>query len=123
VQRELDPQPVGSFGKSTHKCDRGLQVGCRLGVCQLLDGLLRCQAQVFNRLGHIVAMAVMTSKVGVVVFEPVPIQRLDGGTRASMQKAAALDKYRIEPLRSTPQWLGARDSQPQCLRSAKPAIV
>jgi hypothetical protein len=69
MQRKLDPQAVRSFGKSTDKGNGGLQVGRRLRVCRSLDRLLRRQAQVLNRLGNIVAMAVVTSKVGVVVFQ------------------------------------------------------
>jgi hypothetical protein len=35
------------------------------------------------------------SEVGVVVFEPVPIQRLDRGATGPMQQAAALGQHRV----------------------------
>src|SRR5260221_12851701 len=71
-------KPGGRFGVS--------ETRCRLapGAKQILYGLAR-----------VGGAAVMVSKLGQVIVDPLLEQRLDRLTRALMQEPAALDQHRV----------------------------
>ncbi|MCY1283203.1 hypothetical protein D9M70_320760 [compost metagenome] len=103
-QRQFLARALGRIGLALEQLDGGAQVPDRLGLRRALQCLLAGAVQVFDRLGHVAAEAVVVGQLAAIVLEPALEQVLDRARRDFMQGAAAFGQQRI-----------ARDFLGQCV--------
>ena len=92
---KLGPQPLHRVGKPFDQLQSRLNIRQSLRVCAAIQRLFASQTQVLDRLGGVVARTIVVGEIGVVVFQPLMVQRFDRLASTLVQQFAAFGKQRV----------------------------